>query len=278
MQKENQVAQIFKEMDASTVLELALILVIAGLLIVFIQRALPWLANRLHGKKRLFFLAMVPLIRLIIILTALVLIVPMLIEPSIQNMAVLLGTIGLALGFAFKDYISSLIAGIVVIGEKPYGNGDWIRVGDIYGEVCHVGMRTVEVVTPDDDKVSIPHSRLWNDPVSNANDGNPRLQCVADFYLNPQHDAARARQVLRDVALTSPYLHFDDPIAVIVKENLLGTHYRVKAYPIDAAQQFRFVSDMTVRGKAALSDLGMNFVAPPTWPVKQVFDEADRTV
>jgi small-conductance mechanosensitive channel len=252
-------------LDAQTALELAVIFVAAGLLIILMQRALPWVANRLHGKKRLFFLAMVPLIRLIIILTALALIVPLLIEPSIQNMVVLLGTVGLALGFAFKDYASSLIAGIVAIGEKPYRNGDWIKVGDVYGEVCHVGMRTVEVVTPDDDKVSIPHSCLWNDSVSNSNDGNPRLQCVADFYLHPQHNAAQARQLLQDVALTSPYLFFDDPIAVIVKEKPWGTHYRLKAYPVDAVQQFRFISDMTIRGKAALIDSGMKFNTGPAW-------------
>jgi len=178
-------------------------------------------------------------------------------------MVALFGTVGLALGFALKDYASSLIAGIVAIAEKPYRNGDWVKVGDVYGEVCHVGMRTIKVVTADDDKVSIPHASLWNNPIANANDGSPRLQCVADFYLHPQHDAKEARQTLYDVALTSPYIHFDDPIAVIVQEKPWGTHYRLRAYPVDASQQFRFVSDLTVRGKAALINLGINFVVTP---------------
>jgi small-conductance mechanosensitive channel len=263
MEKENQVAQIFKTLDVATALKLASIVALSALFIIFMQRVLPWLANRLHGKKRLLLLALVPLIRLLIILTAFSLIVPLLIEPSIQNMVALFGTAGLALGFALKDYASSLIAGIVAIGEKPYRNGDWVKIGGVYGEVCHVGMRTIKVVTADDDKVSIPHSRLWNDPISNANDGTPRLQCVADFYLHPQHDAKQARQTLHDVALTSPYLYFDDPIAVIVQEKPWGTHYRLRAYPVDASQQFRFVSDLTVRGKAALSNLGINFVTFP---------------
>lgn len=42
-----------------------------------------------------------------------------------------------------------------------------------------------------------------------------------------------------------------------------GTHYRLKAYPVDSAQQFQFVSDLTVRGKAALSRLGVEFAAVP---------------
>ncbi len=266
MKDETQLAQIFKPLDLSTVLELSAIVAVAALLIAAAQSALPWVANRLHGQKRLHMLATVPLIRLIIILTAFVLIVPLLVEPSLQNMVVLLGTVGLALGFALKDYASSLIAGIVAIGEKPYRNGDWIEVNGVYGEVRHVGMRTVQLITPDDTVVSVPHSRLWNDPIFNANDGNPRLQCVADFYLHPQHDAAQAQQVLRDIALTSPYLHVDEPIAVIVQEKPWGTHYRVKAYPIDASQQFRFISDLTARGKAVLIQHGANFTTAPTLP------------
>jgi len=46
----------------------------------------------------------------VLIVIALALILPILIEPSIQNMVALLGAAGLAIGFALKDYVSSLIA------------------------------------------------------------------------------------------------------------------------------------------------------------------------
>jgi small conductance mechanosensitive channel len=259
----DKLVNIFNTLDAGMLLELFLIVAAATLLIIGAQRVLPWIANRLHGKRRLYLLAMVPLLRLIIILAAFLLIVPLIIKPSLHNMVVLLGSVGLALGFALKDYASSLIAGVVAVGEMPYRNGDWIEMNGIYGEVTHVGMRTVRIVTPDDTVVYIPHLRLWNDPVFNANDGAPRLQCVADFYLHPQHDAAVARQVLQDVASTSPYLCFDKPVVVIVQEKPWGTHYRLKAYPIDSRQQFRFITDLTVRGKAVLTRLGVSFAIAP---------------
>ena len=51
---------------------------------------------------------------------------------------------------------------------------------------------------------------------------------------------------------------------MIVHERPWGTHYRLKAYPVDGGQQFRFITDMTVRGKAALQGMGVRFaVAPP---------------
>ncbi len=266
MPSASDATQIFKTLDVGTGVRLAIIVAAAALLIRLVQRALPWIANRLHGSRRLSLLALVPLIRLVIIVSGFILIVPLIIEPSLQNMVALLGTVGLALGFALKDYASSLIAGIVAIGEKPYRPGDWIEVNGIYGEVRHVGMRTVELVTPDDTVVAIPHAQLWTQAIFNANDGSPRLLCIADFYLDPQHGSARVIDALRDVALSSPYLHLALPISVVVREQPWGTHYRLKAYPVEASQQFRFVTDLTTRGKALLGGLGVRFALAPALP------------
>ena len=73
-------------------------------------------------------LSLVPLLRLSIIVGSLVLIVPQIIEPTVANMVALLGALGLVLGFGLKDYVSSLIAGIVALYEIPYRPGDWIEV------------------------------------------------------------------------------------------------------------------------------------------------------
>lgn len=111
--------------------------------------------------------------------------------------------------------------------------------------------------------VAIPHQKIWTESVFNANNGGPHLQCVTDFYLHPRHDAAQVRQVLQDVALTSPYLQLEKPVAVIVGKKPWGTHYRVRAYPVDPRHQFRFTTDLTVRGKAALTRLNVDFCTLP---------------
>ena len=104
--------------------------------------------------------------------------------------------------------------------------------------------------------VSIPHSRIWTDNISNSNDGAKTLMCVADFYLMPRHDAALVRSVLQDVALTSAYLDYAEPVVVVLHEEPWGTHYKLRAYPFDMRDQFAFVSDLTVRGKLAITDAG----------------------
>ena len=48
-----QAAQLFKTLGSATLLELSLILVVATLLIVAVQKLLPWLAEQLHGAHRL---------------------------------------------------------------------------------------------------------------------------------------------------------------------------------------------------------------------------------
>jgi len=256
---EQKISTLLRRLDAGDVLELALILAGAAALTFALQKALPWVANRLHGKRRHVALALVPLLRLLVIIGAFLLVVPIVLEPSLQNMVAVLGSLGLALGFALKDYASSLVAGVVAVGEAPYRNGDWVEIAGIYGEVTRVGTRAVHLVTPDDNLVTIPHLKLWDEPIANANNGGPQLQCTADFYLDPEHDAAAAREALQDVALTSAYLALDQPIAVVVQECPWGTRYRLRAYPIDARQQFRFTTDLTTRGKAALMRLGIRF-------------------
>lgn len=264
-----RIHKIFRDLDSGVLFDLGLIVGGAAVLIFLLQKLLPWIGGRFHGQRRLDILAITPLLRLLVIAVALGMSVPLLVKPSLQNMMTLFGAVGVGIGFAIKDYVSSLVAGIVVIAEKPFRNGDWIMSDGLYGEVCGVGMRAVSMITPDDNKVTIPHSRLWSKSVQNANDGAPRLMCVADFYLHPDHDGILVREKLQDVALTSPYLYFDTPVNVIVQEKPWGTHYRLKAYPVDCGQQFVFLSDLTVRGKNVLRDLGVGFAVAPAVPEEQ---------
>ncbi len=256
--------KIFRDVQQINFLQIFIIIIIAWLLIRVVVRFLPWLAERLTGRLRLYILPSVPVLRLLILILAVVAIVPLIIEPTFQNLVTFFGATGIALGFALKDYASSLVAGIVALYERPYRVGDWVEIDGAYGEVIYVGLRALRLVTPDDTVVTIPSLKLWQTNIFNDNDGRRDLMCVIDFYLEPRHDGAQVRQCLYDVALTSPYVNLERPILVIVAERPWGTHYKVKAYPVDARDQFQFISDLTIRGKAALADLKVQ--AALAWP------------
>lgn len=108
----------------------------------------------------------------------------------------------------------------------------------------------------------IPHLKLWDKKIFNANDGSRNLQCAAAFYLHPSHDPRAVIEKLTDTALTSFYLQVLKPIAVVASEKLWATEYRLKAYPVDPRDQFRFTTDLAVKGKLAFADLGVNFPGP----------------
>ena len=194
---------------------------------------------------------------------AIVVAVPILVEPTFRNVVALVAAVGLALAFALKDYVSSLVAGLATVLENSYQPGDWIEVGGIYGEVKSIALRAVRIVTPDDNEVSIPHSLLWSASISNASSGNRSLLCVAEFYLHPDHDAAAARRRLAEVAETSSYWKAESTVSVIVLEKPWGTQYRLKAYAKESRDQFLFITDLTIRGKEALRTMGIRFAQAP---------------
>lgn len=254
-----QIAGIMKQITTGTIIEIIIVIAIVIVLSWMVAKILPWLAEKLHSRRRLFILALIPTIRILLFILALMWIIPLIIEPTLQNMIAIFSAVGLAVGFALKDYVSSIIAGIVAAYELPYRPGDWIEVNGTYGEVKHVGTRVVTIVTPDDDAVYIPHLKIWTDLIHNANSHTPNLLCVANFYLDPDHNPEQICGILKNVALTSPFLNLKQPVIVLLEDKPWGTHYRIKAYPMDPRQQFQFISDLTARGKQQLRELQVKF-------------------
>ncbi len=248
--------RILRNLDLSVLLEIAVVIAVAVAAVMFMERSSSYLAERAGARLKRPLAMVGPLSRLVIIIVASTIVLSSLVKPTPENIVALFGGLAVALAFGLKDYAASLIAGVVALFERPYRQHDWIQIGDDYGKVRALGFRAVQIVTLDDTVVTIPHGRLWTDNVRNSNDGQQTLMCIADFHLHPEHDAAAVRAVLRDVALTSPYLQIERPVVVVAHEQPWATHYRLKAYPIEADDQMQFTTDLTIRGKRELSRLG----------------------
>jgi small-conductance mechanosensitive channel len=253
---------IFRKLTWQDVLLVLAVLLLAHMLAVLVRSALRNLAEKVPSR-RLAILRLTPILRLVVRIGAAFVIVPILIEPTFQNVIALVASVGLALAFAFKDYGSSLVAGLVTVLENTYQPGDWIEVDGAYGEVKSINARALHLVTPDDTEVIVPHSRLWSTSVFNATSGNRSLLCVANFYLHPDHDAAAVRRRLAEVANSSTFRKPETSVVVIALEKPWGTHYRVKAYVKESREQFLFTTDLTIRGKEALRNMEVRFAQAP---------------
>ncbi len=239
------------------------VLILARLLVLVVRWALQQIAERVPPRLRLTILRLSPISRLLIDFGAIVVIVPILVVPTFQNVVLLITGIGLGLAFLLKDYGSCVVAGLVTALENIYQPGDWIELDGTYGEVKFIGVRAVHLVTPSDTVVVIPHSRLWSASVFNASSGKRSLLCAADFYLHPDHDGFAVRGRLAEVAESSAYRRPESAVTVIVMEKPWGTHYRLKAYVKESREQFLFITDLTLRGKEALRPMNIRFAQAP---------------
>ena len=233
------------------------IMLAAALLMFVIRFGLNAVARILPAKWRFFVLPWIPLCRFLVFLASIALAAPHVIHTNGDRLLAVAGTLALALGFAVKDYVSSVIAGIITLFERAYRVGDWINLGGHFGEVRKIGFRTVHLRTVDDNEIIVPHSAIWTSSVLNATSGGISIQCAVDFYLHPEHDSAFAQSILKEVAHESEFADKAAQVVVAVREILGATKYTVRVYVADSRSQFKLQSDVTVRGKAALAKSGI---------------------
>jgi small-conductance mechanosensitive channel len=236
---------------------------------ILLERTINWLSEKVPLRYRLSIKQSLPFWRAFLLGLASVILINLFLDLSQQNILAITGTVAVALGFAFKDYASSVIAGIIALFERPYQVGDRVTICEQYGEIINYGLRGVLIKTPNDNIVTIPHNKLWTDVISNANKGSVEAQVTVNFYFAHDVDVDRAIHILYRVAQTSKYTQLKLPIAVILDEKPWGTHFKLKCYPIDVRDEFIYQTDLIKRAKRAFTKAGMSY---PAW-----FDPSEQS-
>ena len=79
-----------------------------------------------------------------------------------------LGLFGVAVALGAQDLFKNLIAGLLIIAEKRFNKGDWIRVdGTVEGTVESIGFRSTVVRRFDKAPVFVPNAKLSDSAVTN---------------------------------------------------------------------------------------------------------------
>lgn len=86
---------------------------------------------------------------------------------DITAIAVSLGIVGVAVGFAARDIIANFISGMFILADKSFKVGDTISVSNQKGKVTKVGFRITTITTPDNSVITIPNSAFSTSPYSN---------------------------------------------------------------------------------------------------------------
>jgi len=170
---------------------------------------------------------------------------------SAQALAIIGGSAAVAFGFAMKDLVGSIVAGVMIMFDRPFQVGDRVEFGGQYGDVITIGLRSVKLRTLGDSIVTIPNNLFLSEVTSCANYGVPQMQVVLDFLIDVRSDAERARDIAQEEAATSRYIRLQSPLVVLVEQvveaNYLALRIRLKAYVLDTQHEKAFATDVTLR-------------------------------
>ena len=137
------------------------------------------------------------------------------------NLGVLIGSLGLAtvaLGFALQDIVSNFTAGIVLLLEHPFTEGDHIAIAEAEGEVEEIHIRATRLRAPDGQLVLVPNKLLFIQVVRNSTAAmRRRVEVLVEVPYG--QDVTRARELLLATAAELEEVS-DDPEPRLLTEDL----------------------------------------------------------
>lgn len=106
------------------------------------------------------------------------------------------GIVGIAVGFAAKDTLANLFAGVFILTDAPYKVGDFIILtGGHRGVVTAIGIRSTRMLTRDDVEVTIPNATIANAQIVNETSGRHdkiRVRITVEVAYGSDVDHVRA--------------------------------------------------------------------------------------
>lgn len=226
----------------------AMILAVWFIVVRYLTRLLDALAER-WAHVRLTIKGLIPIVRIVSWTVIIYLVLIGIIKPPVETLIAFTASAGIALGFASQDILKNVFGGIMILLDRPFQVGDKIEASGHYGEVAQIGLRSVRIVTPDDNLVSIPNGELMNTSVSNANAGESNCQVVAEFYLPSHIDLEKTKGIAYRAAAVSRFVYLNKPVAVVLKNEIHQGRsllkMRLKAYVLDIRYEFAFMTEMT---------------------------------
>ncbi len=112
------------------------------------------------------------------------------------------GIAGIAIGFAARDTLANLFAGLFIFADNPYRVGDFINLDSgERGQVTEIGIRSTRLLTRDDVEVTIPNSVMGGAKIVNESGGpHPKYRVRAPVGVAYGTDIDRVREILLEIA------------------------------------------------------------------------------
>lgn len=141
-----------------------------------------------------------------------------------------LGIAGLTIGFAARDALSNLISGLLIYWDRPFVIGDLLEVGEHYGRVDRITLRSTRVITPDGRMLAVPNTEIINTTVASYTNF-PHLRIDVPVSVGVTEDLGRVRQTLLGLVRDDEaFMSMPAPSVVVTALNDYNVQVQLQAW------------------------------------------------
>lgn len=183
-----------------SILPKLLIAVVVFIGFIFLAKGVGYVVERMtHKSRRKHIGEIFGRISKWILVTTGLLVAITIVAPTVTpgKLLTTLGIGGVAIGFAFKDILQNFFAGILIMLQMPFDEGDQIRVKDHEGTVLKIETRSTLMRTYDGRDVVIPNYDVFTSAVL-VNTARALRRSEYEVGIGYADDAGRASKVILD--------------------------------------------------------------------------------
>ena len=179
------------------------------------------------------------------------------------------GVAGIAIGFAAKDTLSNLIAGVLLIIDRPFELGDRIEVWSApagsatWGDVVDIGLRATKIKTTDNIVIVIPNNEIMKRDIVNYTLISTSIRVRINVGVAYDADIEKAKKLILDVADAVDWISKSPSPKVVVRSfGESSVDLQLRAWIDDARKRMDTISEVTDRIKTAFDRHGIEIPYP----------------
>lgn len=167
------------------------------------------------------------------------------------------GVLGVAIGFAAKDTLSNLIAGVLLILDRPFEIGDRIEVWNAptgsasWGDVIDIGLRATKIKTTDNIIIVIPNNEIMKRDIINYTIISTSIRVRINIGVSYETDIEKAKRLMIDAANETPWVQKEPAPKVVVRNfGESSVDLQLRVWIGNARERMNTISTITDRVKA----------------------------
>jgi small-conductance mechanosensitive channel len=120
------------------------------------------------------------------------------------QLTVVLGSLGVGIGFGLQTVVNNFVSGLILIFERPIKVGDRVQTVDHFGIVTDIGIRASTIRTFDGAEVIVPNGDLVAKEVINWTRSDQVRRVEVPVRLAQGTDPKKVLEILRQLAEAHP--------------------------------------------------------------------------